>query len=79
MLHWRLMSTLARGLLLAGAVGLVADVVFLLAGGRLSFFSGVVVAVLVAALFVRRRDLNAAIAVQLRLEDEEARERDRLD
>ena len=72
MLHWRLLSNLARALLVAAAAGLVAAIVLTVAGHSIAFLYGAVIVVLLAGIIVRRRDLNLAIARQLQREADDA-------
>jgi type III secretory pathway component EscS len=77
--HWILLSTLGRVLTVIAGVAILAVIVQTLTQTFSSILIFAAIIAVVAALFVRRRDLNAAIARQLQRDADEDRARDRSD
>jgi Flp pilus assembly protein TadB len=71
-MHWSLMSTLSRVLVIAAAAAVVAALVLLALGRSNSYVIFAALALVIAGIFVRRRDLNRAIARQLQRDADEA-------
>ena len=75
--HWILLSTLGRVLTVVAAVAILAVILQTLAQAFSSLLIFVAIVAVVAALVVRRRDLNRAIARQLQRDaDDEVHGRD---
>jgi Flp pilus assembly protein TadB len=70
--HWILLSTLARVLIVLAGVAILAVIVQPLAQSFSSLLIFVAIVAVVSALFVRRRDLNRAIARQLQRDADDA-------
>ncbi len=66
------MSALSRALVIAAGAAIVAVVVLLAVGGSDSYLIFAALALVIAAIFVHRRDMNRAIARQLQREADEA-------
>jgi heme exporter protein D len=75
MLHWRLLSSLCRVLLVAAALVVAVVIVLGLSGGFSSILTFLAIALVLVTAFLRRRDLNRAIAIQLQREADEELER----
>ena len=76
-MHWILLSTLGRALTVIAGVAILGVIGLTLAGAFSSLVIFVAIVAVVAALFVRRRDLNRAIARQLQRDaDDELAGRD---
>jgi hypothetical protein len=73
--HWILMSTLSRVLVVLAAIALAAVVVMLALRLSNSYLIFAALVLVIAAIFVRRRDMNRAIVRQLQREADEAADR----
>jgi uncharacterized membrane protein len=71
-MHWSLMSTLSRVLVIATGVALVSVVVLLAIGRSNSYLIFAALALVIASIFIHRRDMNRAIAKQLQRDADEA-------
>lgn len=66
------MSTLSRALVIATGAALVAVIVLLAAGLSNSYLLFAALALVIASIFIHRRDMNRAIAKQLQREADDA-------
>jgi len=71
-MHWRLMSTLSRVLVVTTGAALVAVIVLLAIGRSNSYLIFAALALVIASIFIHRRDMNRAIARQLQRDADEA-------
>jgi uncharacterized membrane protein len=71
-MHWSLMSTLSRVLVIATGVALVATIVLLAVGRSNSYLIFAALALVIVSIFVHRRDMNRAIAEQLQRDADDA-------
>ncbi|MEO7720309.1 MAG: hypothetical protein ABIS08_00160 [Pseudolysinimonas sp.] len=71
-MHWSLMSTLSRVLVVAAGVALLAVIVVLAGGHSNSYLIFAALALVIASIFIHRRDMNRAIAKQLQRDADEA-------
>jgi uncharacterized membrane protein len=70
-MHWSLMSTLSRVLVVAAAAAVVAVFVLLAVGHSNSYLIFAALALVIASIFLHRRDMNRAIARQLQRDADE--------
>jgi hypothetical protein len=71
-MHWTLMSTLSRVLVVATGVVLVAAIVLLASGRSNSYVIFAALALVIASIVFHRRDMNRAIARQLQRDADDA-------
>ena len=64
-MHWSLMSTLSRALVVATGAALIAVLVLLAIGRSNSYLIFAALALVIVSIFIHRRDMNRAIAKQL--------------
>lgn len=71
-MNWILMSTLSRVLVIAAGIAVVSVIVLVAMGLTNSYLIFGALVLVIAAIFVHRRDMNRAIVKQLRREADDA-------